>query len=139
MRMYRSIDDAWRAFESYVALEPRLMALWDRCRQAAPPVRAPEPRDDVYDCDPFESDPLAAIQHEDGWCAEDYFLDHVKSDLLLLAGLYRPGDPHRLHDPEVFEEIYNLLLNWALHRPCACCDVRDDDAHQPGDGSPAQA
>jgi hypothetical protein len=63
---------------------------------------------------------------DEGWCAEDFFHDHVKSDLLLLAGLHRPGAPHALHSHAAFEEIYELLLDWALRRTCACCAGRDD-------------
>lgn len=130
MRTYRSIDEAWRAFEAYAASEPRLLPLWDLCRRAAPPVRPSNDEDDVYDCDPFETDPLSAnATPDEGWCAEDHFLDNVKSKLLLLTGLHRPGPPHRLHSREAFEEIYDLLLNWALHRSCSCCSTPDRDEH----------
>lgn len=128
MRIYGSIDEALLAFDRYVQIEPRLGQLWDLCRQAAPPARGSESTDDVYDSDPFESDPLAAVNPDDGWCAEDWFRDHVKSRLLLLTGLYRSGPPHELHTREAFEEIYGLLLDWALHRPCSCCSKPD-----PGD------
>jgi hypothetical protein len=132
MRIYRSLDEAWLAFDRYAQTDPRLRPLWDLCRRAAPPVHTPDDVDDVFDFDPFEIDPLAADNPRDGWCAEDYFLEHVKSKLLLLAGLYRLGPPHPLHSREAFEEIYDLLLNWALNRPCACCS-RSDRGPQPGD------
>jgi len=136
MRAYRSIDEARRAFQKLAANEPRLLPLWDLCGRAAPQLRVPDFVDDVYDYDPFEIDPLAADSPEAGWCAEDYFRDHVKSKLLLLAGLHRPGPPHELHEREAFEEVYDLLLNWALHRPCPCCVTREDTARRHS-GSPA--
>ena len=138
-RVYRSIDDAWRAFDAYARIEPRLRPLWDLCRCASPPVRATEFVDDVYDADPFEVDVLAADKPDDGWCAEDYFLHHVKSKLLLLVGSYRPGGPHELQSTEAYETIYDLLINWALNRPCACCAEHDVDVpwHRGDDGSPA--
>lgn len=137
MRTYRSIDDAWRVFDNYARTEPRLRPLWDLCRRAAPPVRLPEYVDDVYDFDPFEIDPLAADNPLAGWCAEDYFREHVKSKLLLLTGQHRPGPLHELHGREAFEEIYDLLLNWALNRPCSCCSTPDLGGPQGDDGSPA--
>jgi hypothetical protein len=100
-------------------------------------VRAREYVDDVYDCDPFEIDPLAADKPDDGWCAEDFFRDHVMSNLLLLTGLHRLGPPHELHKREAFEEIYDVLLNWALHRPCSCCAAPHDGGHLSDHGSPA--
>lgn len=137
MRIHRSIDEAWLAFDRYAQTDRRLRPLWDLCRRAAPPVRAPDDVDDIYDFDPFEIDPLAADNPDDGWCAEDYFRDHVKSKLLLLTGLHRLGPPHVLHSREAFEEIYDLLLSWALNRPCSCCDTPERDGQQSDDGRPA--
>lgn len=132
-RTYRSIDEAWRAFDFYARMEPRLRPLWDLCQRAEPPVREAENVDDVYDADPFEIDPLAADKPDDGWCAEDFFLKHVKSRLLLLVGWHRSAGPPELRTPGAYEAIYDLLINWALHRPCACCAYRstsdDDERH----------
>jgi hypothetical protein len=134
MRTYRSIDDARAAFDRYAQIEPRLLPLWDLCACAEPTVYVDESAD-VYDPDPFEADSLAD-KPTDGWCAEDFFLEHVKSRLLLLVGQHRVGPLHELHGREAFEEVYDLLLNWALHRPCACCAPQNNDAPMYG-GDPA--
>lgn len=137
-RTYHSVEEAWRAFDAYSRIEPRLRPLWDLCRRAAPPVREVEFADDVYDVDLFEVDVLAADKPDDGWCAEDYFREHVKSKLLLLVGAYRPGASHELHSADAYETIYELLINWALNRLCACCaEHGDDPSHRGDDGSPA--
>lgn len=139
-RVYRSIDEARRAFDAYARLEPQLRLLWDLCQRASPPGRKTAlVEDDVYDVDPFEADDLAADKPDDGWCAEDYFLHRVKSRLLLLVGSYRLRGPHELQSTEAYETVYDLLINWALSRPCACCAERADDAPRPrgDDGSPA--
>lgn len=118
---YRSIGEAWRAFDAFVRVEPRLAPLWDLCQRATPPMREAPNVDDVYDADPFEVDVLAADKPDDGWCAEDYFLEHVKSRLLLLVGWHRSAGPLELQSQDAYETIYDLLINWALARPCACC------------------
>lgn len=117
--MVHTIEEAKRAFDAFARLDPRLEVLWELCERAAPPSRQTETLDDVYDFDPFESDPVDRA--DDGWCAEDYFLHHVKSRLMLLVGAYRPGAPHELHSTEAYDMVYDLLIHWALHRPCACC------------------
>jgi hypothetical protein len=142
LRVYRSIDEAWQAFAVYARREPRLWPLWDLCRRAAPPVRETAFVDDVYADDPLENDLLATDKPDDGWCAEDYFLRHVKSKLLLLVGMYGPGEVHELYSREAYETIYDLLINWALNRSCVCCAEHDDDdddapRHRGGVGSPA--
>jgi hypothetical protein len=139
LRLYASQDDARRAFDAFARLEPRLDTLWDLCRLAAPPTRRVEPIDDAYDADPFEVDALAADSPDDGWCAEDYFLHNVKSRLLVLVGAHRVRGPAELQTTEAYEAVYDLLINWALSRPCACCAGHDDDApsHRCDDGSPA--
>ena len=123
-RAYRSIEDARRAFDEYTRLEPELAPLWDLCQSAAPPVRANESDDDVYD--PFDVDVIATDKPDDGWCAEDFFGEQVKSKLLLLAGVYRTRDPEALRTSDAYDAIYDLLVNWALDRPCACCRNADD-------------
>src|SRR4051812_32608848 len=124
MRLYPSIDDARRAFDRYAESDPRLLPLWDLCRQAAPPsLDDDDDNADAYDSDPFELDPVTPPELHDDWCAEDFFLDHVKSRLLLLVGSHRPGADHPLHSHEAFEEVYDLLLTWALPRTCACCSL----------------
>lgn len=131
MRLYTSIDDARQAFEPFACLEPKLWPLWDLCRRAAPPVRRPEPLDDAYDVDPFEIDPLAADKPDDGWCAEDYFLHDVKSRLSVLVGVHRTHGPHELQTREAYETVYDILLNWALARSCACCTEDEDEDEDP--------
>ena len=126
MRTYVSIDDARHAFEPFARLEPKLGALWDLCLHAAPPPRRAEPLDDAYDVDPFEVDVLAAVKPDDGWCAEDYFLHTVKSKLMALVGVHRIRGPHELQTREAYEIVYDLLLHWALARPCACCTEGDE-------------
>jgi hypothetical protein len=113
--------------------------LWDNCCRAAPLPRRAEPRDDAYDVDPFEIDVLVADKPDDGWCAEDYFLHNVKSKLLVLVGVHRTRGPHGLQTSEAYDTVYDILLNWALARPCACCaEVDDVDPwHRVGDGRPA--
>jgi hypothetical protein len=140
VRIYASIDDARRAFEPFARLEPELWTLWDLCQRASPPRRIASP-DDAYEDDPFEVDVLAADKRDDGWCAEDYFLHNVKSRLLVLVGVYRTRDPHELRTSNAYEAVYDILLNWALGRPCACCAEDDDDEEDPwprgDDGRPA--
>jgi hypothetical protein len=129
--MARSLIEARSEFDAFVRLEPRLDVLWELCEAAAPPSRQSELVDDAYDLDPFESDPVE-VSSDDGWCAEDFFLHHVKSRLMLLVGAYRPGPPHELHSSHAYDTVYDLLIQWALHRPCACCN-----ADQAGDGEHA--
>lgn len=138
---YRSLQDACRDFDAYVLVEPRLRSLWDLCRGAAPPPRAPEHMDDVYDRDPFEVDPATPGQTDSSWCAEDYFLEQVKPRLLLLVGAHREGNADELHSREAYDKLYDLLLNWALNRPCACCAQHDDalDARWHGEDAGAPA
>lgn len=130
--MARSLAEARTKFDTFARLDARLSSLWELCERAAPPTYEPELGDDVFDADPFEVDPLAADRPGDGWCAEDYFLHHVKSRLMLLVGAYRLGPPHELHRIEAYDTVYDLLINWALNRPCACCaDNRaSDDEHR---------
>jgi hypothetical protein len=151
-RPYASIDDAWQAFNAFARLEPQLTALWGLCRRAAPPAQRTESivepindayddaYDDAYGVDPFEVDLLAADNPEAGWCAEDYFLDNVKSKLLALVGVHRVRGPDELQTTATYETVYDLLVNWALHRPCACCADPDDGPWlREDDGSPAHS
>ena len=133
MPFYDSLIDARQAFEPFARLEPKLWTLWDLCRDAAPPARRPEHVDDAFDVDPFEIDPLAVDKPDDGWCAEDYFHDHVKSKLLVLVGVHRTREPQELATSKAYVTVYDILLDWALARPCACCAESDDDN---GDGEP---
>lgn len=137
-RLYPSLDQARQAFEVYARLEPELRTLWDLCRRAAPPPPRVEPLDDSYDVDPFEVDGLADGA-EDGRCAEDYFLHAIKSRLMVLVGGYRVRGPRELQSTEAYDTVYDLLLNWALARRCACCAPDDDRPWQRGDeGSAAR-
>jgi hypothetical protein len=137
-RFYASVDDAWQAFNAFARLEPQLRALWRLCRRSGPPAQGVEPIDDAYDADPFEVDLLAADDPDDGWCAEDYFLHNVKSKLLALVGVHRVRGPHELQSTDAYETVYDLLINWALDRPCACCAGHDDTWQRGDDGSPAR-
>jgi hypothetical protein len=127
MRFFTSIEEARQAFEPFARLEPELLVLWDMCLRPAPAARRTHPVDDAFDIDSFDSDLLAADQPDEGWCAEDYFHDNVKSKLLILVGVYRIGGPHELQTTEAYDTVYDILLNWALVRPCPCCAQDDDD------------
>jgi hypothetical protein len=113
-RVYCSSEDARQTFDAFARLEPRLRPLWALCQNAAPAVDA---SDDDGELDAFDDDDVETSD----WCAEDYFLQHVKAKLLPLVGAYRPGDPDELHSPEAYEAVYDLLINWALNRSCTCC------------------
>jgi len=136
-RLCVSYDDARQAFDVFARLEPQLETLWDRCGRAAPPAPRVEPMEDAYDADPYEVDALAADRPDGGWCAEDYFLHNVKSKLLALVGAYRVRGPRELQSTDAYETVYDLLINWALHRPCACCVDHDDPWPRCDDGSSA--
>ena len=132
--VYPSFQEAARTFEAYAAIEPKLQALWDLCRDAAPPTWAADDDDDGVDDGVEAGD---AYPPDDGWCAEDFFLQHVKSPLLLLAGMHRPSDLRELQTSKTYETLYDLLLNWALVRSCACCadgpdEIPHDDAAHVG-------
>jgi hypothetical protein len=49
---------------------------------------------------------------------------------MLLVGAYRPGPPHKLHSIEAYDTVYELLIQWALHRPCACCSPEQLDVRE---------
>lgn len=95
-------------YAEYVAREPRLTRLWELCQLASPPVRADD--DDELDTDPAE-----------GWCAEDYFGEAVKPQLVALVGIDRLDGPPELQTAEAYKTVYATLLQRALRRPCACC------------------
>lgn len=123
---YSCIRDAKLTFDGFVALEPRLEELWYLCERATPPIDDGDP-----DADPFAVDPFAATHADDGWCSEQYFFERVKSKLVVLVGTHRPGGPHPLIDVDAYEQIYDLLLNWALNRCCSCCAADGvDDADE---------
>ena len=128
MRKYPSLDAARRAFDEYAAAEPRLTTLWDMCRRAAPPAHANDGVDDAYDVDVFDVDDVSTAKPDDGWCAEDLFFEHVKSRLMLLVGVYRPSGPDELRTTRAYDTVYAALLDWALHRPCACCAEHESDS-----------
>lgn len=127
-RLYRSLEEARQAFDAYARIEPRLDELWQQCRDAAPPVNTSDD-DDVFDVDDFDVDVAATGLPDDGWCAEDFFFDHVKSELMLLVGVYRRTGPAELQTTKAYDAVYRLLLEWALHRPCACCAAGAGDDH----------
>jgi hypothetical protein len=115
--MARSLVEARSEFDAFARLDRRLDDLWELCEGAAPPIRELDDGDADADADEDDLD----VRPDEGWCAEDFFLHHVKSRLMLLVGAYRPGPPHELHSTRAYDTAYDLLIHWALHRPCACC------------------
>ena len=113
MLSFPSAELARLTFAEYVRLEPRLMRLWQMCQRVAPPVRTYD--DDDGDDDLDETDPA------DGWCAEDYFFQEVKPQLLRLVGWDRTDGPPELRTPDAYNAVYAVLFYHALHRPCGCC------------------
>ena len=68
MRTFASFDEAAQAFDAYARIEPRLVPLWDLCRNAQP--EGPEDADldsidDAYDSDPFELDEMATVEADE--------------------------------------------------------------------------
>jgi hypothetical protein len=124
LRPFRSLEEARLTFEQYVRIEPRLTALWQMSRRAAPPVPANDHVDDVFDVDVFDVDVLSVEKADDGWCAEDYFFQNVKPMLLSLVGWNRREDPAELRGSDAYDAVYSALFYHALHRPCACCRER---------------
>jgi len=120
LRDYPTLDAARRAFDEVAEREPRLYELWSLCREAAPPVHEPEP-DDAFDVDLYDVDTVVRQAIDEGWCAEDFFQTHIKSDLLLLVGMHRPTGPEELRTYDVYETVYAALFDWALERSCPCC------------------
>ncbi|HTR51847.1 MAG TPA: hypothetical protein VMJ10_14125 [Kofleriaceae bacterium] len=116
--MYRTMDEARRAFARYASLDPRLEKLWHECYWASP-TRGPEANaDDVGD--DSNHDPAA------GWCAEDYFFREVKPKMVALVGWNRSADPPELRTSTAYEAVYMALFQFALSRTCACCAEPDD-------------
>jgi hypothetical protein len=134
LREFSSMEIARRAFDEYARVEPRLTGLWYVCRRAAPPVPANDV-DDAFDVDPFEADGIVSDSPDDGWCAEDYFFENVKPELLRLIGWYRLEEPPELRQSRAYDAVYSALFYHALHRPCACCRERGEGRHPDG-GSP---
>jgi hypothetical protein len=130
VREYPSIEAARDAFDEYARMEPGLTALWYVCRRAAPAPHANKVIGDDFDVDPFEVDVIAGDKAGDGWCAEDFFFEHVKSRLLLLVGMYRV-EPDELQSSNAYDAIYSLLFDWALWRRCVCCAEDNDDLCEP--------
>jgi hypothetical protein len=123
-----SIEAARRAFEAFARVEPQLEPLWELCRSAAPPVRGGFV-DDAFDVDAFDVDVVAADKPDEGWCAEDHFLEHVKPRLVGLVGAHRTT-ADELQSTEAYDAIYELLINAALDRTCACCTEHVERHHQ---------
>jgi hypothetical protein len=111
--MYRSLEEARRAFDRYAALDPRLDKLWRLCRWATPPRR--EYVDDEDSPDPSE-----------GWCSETYFFREVKPQMAALVGWNRRADPPELRTSVAYDAVYMALFDFALARTCACCAESDE-------------
>ncbi len=108
-----SPSDARRAFDRYAAREPRLLDLWRRCEQAGPSALVLDDDDDL-DLDPDEPS-------GDDWCAERFFLEEIKPDLVDLVCMHRPGGPAELQASDAYDDVYATLFLYALHRTCPCC------------------
>lgn len=122
-RSFRSLEHAHTVLDEYSRLDPEIDRLWYLCRSAAPPRRGAH-GEDAFDFDSFTADTKWS---DEGWCAEDFFFQNVKSRLMLLVGGYRRKGPPELQTQEAYETVYELLL-YALARPCSCCREDDDDA-----------
>jgi hypothetical protein len=120
LRELPSMEVARRTFDEYARIEPRLTALWQLCRRAAPPIPANDV-DDVFDVDAFDADVIADDKPDDGWCAEDYFFRNIKPGLARLVGWHRVEEPPELRQSRAYDAVYSALFYHALHRPCACC------------------
>lgn len=120
LRNWDSLDAARRAFDEVAEREPKLHELWSMCREAAPSLRDDDP-DDAFDVDLYDVDKTVPSDPDEGWCAEDFFFDHVKSSLMTLVGMHRPSGPEELRSNDVYETVYAALFDWALARTCACC------------------
>ena len=117
-------------FALALGLGMTLQVLWEICQS----IERPSPSDDE------ESSASEVDEPDDGWCSEQDFDRYVKPRLRDLVGWDRPGDPHAPHSSEAYDTIHDLLLNWALHRPCRCCAERADEAWALIDvGEPAHA
>lgn len=123
-RVCGSYEEAVDLFARFAEEEPQLWALWDLCREASTPTIEASESDER---DPFSVDVFAEDKPDEGWCVEDYFHEHVKSPLQLLVGLHRPRGPEQLRTEEAFSTVYNLLLEWALRRCCACCATLESE------------
>lgn len=133
---YRSAIEARERFDECARLDARLTPLWPLCERAARPEPEPEVDEDVYDVDPYEADGLAAETAYDGWCAEDHFFQYVKPTLMRLVGEQRLDGPSELQGRDAYDAIYDALINWALHRSCACCVEHEDRPHRGDAASP---
>lgn len=120
LRDFSSLDAARRAFDDIATCEPRLYELWSMCREAAPAVYEPEP-EDAFDVDLYDVDRTVPSAPDEGWCAEDFFFDQVKSALMVLVGMHRTTGPEELRSNDTYETVYAALFDWALVRSCTCC------------------
>lgn len=116
LQMLRELSpsDARRAFDRYATREPRLLDFWRRCEQAGPTEALPAD-DDLDDLDDPDEPP------SDDWCAERFFLEDIKPDLVDLVGMHRPTGPAELQANEAYDVVYATLFLYALNRTCPCC------------------
>ena len=72
--------------------------------------------EDAFDVDAFDADAVAI-----GWCAERWFLEHIKPEFELLVGWQRNEGPPELCEARAYDDVYAALFLFALDRNCACC------------------
>lgn len=119
--MFRSREVACREFDALAELEPQLRRLWTLCQCANAPVAANDQSEDPYDVDLFDNDAVTAEGRDDSWCAELYFLQHIKPQIAALVGWGRVDGPPELRDEDAYDIVYSALFFHALNRSCVCC------------------
>jgi hypothetical protein len=121
VQLFRSLEVARREFEALAELEPQLRRLWSLCQCATAPVAANDEAGDPYDVDLFDHDDVAVDAREDSWCAELYFLQHIKPQIAALVGWGRVDGPAELRGEDAYDTAYSALFFHALTRRCDCC------------------
>jgi hypothetical protein len=121
VQMLRPMEVACREFDALAELEPQLRRLWMLCQCASAPVAANDQAEDPYDLDLFDSDALTNEVPADSWCAELYFLQHIKPQLVALVGWGRVDGAPELRTGDAYDIAYSALFFHALNRSCVCC------------------
>jgi hypothetical protein len=102
-------------------LEPQLRRLWSLCQCATAPAAANDEARDPYDVDLFDHDEVTVDAREASWCAELYFLQHIKPQIAALVGWGRVDGPPELRGEDAYDTAYSALFFHALNRRCDCC------------------
>lgn len=118
---FRSLEHARREFEKYAALEPELRRLWLRCQTAGPAIAAKDDIVDAFDVDLYDCDPTTSEARANDWCAERFFLEEIKPQLVTLVGWGRLKGALELRGDDAYDVVYSALFFHALNRVCACC------------------